>query len=51
MLRKKFKSLEKARKFAKKTGGKVKSLGKTNMADGTKGIKVQITWPKKAKKR
>jgi len=43
---KKFKSLAKARKFAK--GRKVKKVGVAKMADGTKGIRVSIT--KKAKK-
>lgn len=43
---KKFKSLAKARKFAK--GRKVKRVRAAKMADGSKGIMVSIT--KKAKK-
>lgn len=50
-MRKKFKSLTKARKFAAKTHGNVRSGGKAKMADGTKGIWAVITWPKKKGKR
>ena len=50
-MRKKFKSLDRARKFARKTGGKVKGGGKAKMADGSRGVWAVITWPKKKRKR
>ena len=50
-MRKKFKSMTSARKFAAATGGKVKMGPACKLADGTKAHWFTLTWPKKGKKK